>query len=86
MDWIDDVTGRCARATAVGNRSLLVENYTAILAFDPNCVRLATASGTICVAGRDLTLRDVRPRALIVHGDIHRVDLPCEGGGAPDER
>ncbi len=86
MDWMDDVTGRCARATAIGNRRLLVENYTAIIAFSDERIRLDTGGGALCVTGRDLSLREVRSGSLIVRGEIHRVDLPCEGGGAPDER
>lgn len=85
LEWARDVTGGCARATAIGNRSLLVENHTAIAVFSDTRVLLYTRTGPLCVTGSGLSLRDVRPRALIVHGDIHRVELPCEGGKSPDE-
>ena len=86
LEWLEDVTGRCARATAIGSRSLLVENHTGILAFSPRQVRLGSGRGDICVTGENLWLCDVRPGALIVRGEIHRVDLPCEGGDTPDAR
>ena len=85
LEWVEDATGRCARATIIGSRSLLVENHTGILSFTDSRVRLDTARGPLCVTGSGLTLRDVRPGALIVRGDIARVELPCAEGGAPDE-
>ena len=85
LEWVEDAAGQCARATVVGSRSLLVENHTGILDFTAERVRLGTARGPLCVTGSGLTLRDVRPGALIVRGSIARVELPCAGGDAPDE-
>ena len=85
LEWVEDAAGQCARATVIGSRSLLVENHTGILDFTAGRVRLDTARGPLCVTGSDLTLRDVRPGALIVRGNIARVELPCAGGDAPDE-
>ena len=85
LEWVEDAAGRCARATVVGSRSLLVENHTGILEFSDERVRLDTARGPMRVTGNGLTLRDVRPGALIVRGSIARVELPCPGGDAPDE-
>ena len=85
MEWAEDLSGQCARVTAVGSRSLLVENHTGILEFTDARVRLGTRRGTLCVIGSGLTLCDVRPDALIVRGRVQRVELPCQGGDAPDE-
>lgn len=85
LEWIEDAAGHCARATVVGSRSLLVENHTGIISFTDETVRLNTARGPLCVTGSDLTLRDVRPGALVVRGSIARVELPCRGGDSPDE-
>ena len=84
LAWVEDAAGRCARVTALGGHSLLVENHTGILAFTDSLVRLDTNSGPLCVAGSALSLADARPGALIVRGRIRRVDLPCDGGEAPD--
>ena len=81
--WPRDLSGRCARATAIGSGRLLVENHTGILELTDTRVRLATGDGPITVTGRGLSLCEVRPGALIVKGAIQRVDLPCEGGGQP---
>lgn len=86
LEWAEDVTGRCARVTAVGGHSLLVENHTGLLGFTEKSIRLDTRGGPLCVLGDGLSLRDVRPGALVIHGRIRRVELPCRGGEAPDAR
>ena len=85
LEWAEDMTGRCARATAVGGRSLLVENHTGIAELSDSRIRLDTPTGPLCAVGRGLCLRDVRPGALVIHGEILRVELPCQGGDMPDE-
>ena len=85
LEWAEDMTGRCPRITAVGGHSLLVENHTGIRAFASDCVELNTREGPLRVCGGGLTLRDARPGAVVVHGRILRVELPCEGGRGPDE-
>ena len=86
LEWAEDAAGRCPRVTAVGSRSLLVENHTGILGFSDSEIRLNSRSGPLCVTGSGLALRDVRPGALIVRGSIRQVQLPCGGGDAPDAR
>ena len=80
LEWLSDVSGRAARATAIGSRRILIENHTGIQDFTDEQVRLSTASGTLCIHGCDLTLCEVRENALIVHGCIRQVDLPEDGG------
>jgi len=79
LEWLSDVSGRAARATAIGSRRILIENHTGIQHFTDEQVRLSTASGPLCVHGRGLTLCEVRANALIVHGCIRQVDLPGDG-------
>lgn len=85
LEWVEDAAGQCARTTVIGSRSLLVENHTGILEFSSERVRLSTARGPLCVSGSGLTLRDVRPDALVIRGSIAQVELPCAGGDAPDD-
>ena len=80
LEWISDLSGRAARATAIGSRRILIENHTGIQDFTPEQVRLSTANGPLCVRGCDLSLCEVRENALIVHGCIRQVDLPEERG------
>jgi len=86
LEWVQEASGRCIRVTAIGNRSLLVENHTGIQCFSGECIRLGSAGGELCIHGNGLTLRDVRADALIVRGDIQRLELPCEGRDAARER
>lgn len=85
LEWAEDAAGLCPRVTAVGSRSLLVENHTGLLAFTGERVVLDSRTGALCVTGRGLALDCVRPGSLVVRGEIRNVELPCRGGDAPDE-
>ncbi len=85
LEWTEDLSGGCARVTAVGGRSLRVENHTGVLELSETRVVLNTRRGPLCAEGRDLTLCDIRPGTLVIRGDIRRVDLPCKGGASSDE-
>ncbi len=80
LEWPRDLSGRCARATAIGSNRLLVENYTGILELTDARVRLSTGGGPITVTGRNLQLCDARRGTLIITGQLERVELPCAGG------
>ena len=80
LEWPRDLSGRCARATAIGSNRLLVENYTGLLELTDARVRLSTGGGPITVTGSGLQLCDVRRGALIITGRLERVELPCRGG------
>lgn len=81
LEWLHDLSGKTARITSVGSHSLMVENHTGIEKYSGDSVCLATRCGIIEVSGRGLTLREVRPGALIICGDIRHVDLPCADSG-----
>ena len=85
LEWVEDLSGACARVTAVAGRSLLVENHTGVLELSPTRVVLNTRRGPLCVEGRDLALCDIRPGALMVRGELTRIELPCEGGAPGGE-
>lgn len=77
LEWFCDVTGHTARVTSIGNHSLLVENHRGVEAFGTERIVLKTSCGSIEVEGAGMMLREVRRDALIVDGDIRRVQLPC---------
>ncbi len=76
LEWLSDVSGRAARATAIGSRRVLIENHTGVKDFSETTVRLSTAAGLLTVHGQDLTLNEVRPRAMIIRGRIRCLELP----------
>lgn len=78
LEWLSDVSGRVARATAIGSKRMLIENHTGIQHYSDNCVCLRTACGILRVHGSNLSLNEVRPSALIVHGSIRMLELPDE--------
>ena len=85
LEWTEDMTGRCPRITAVGGHSLLVENHTGIATFTDTRIVLNSRAGAVCAMGSGLSLSCARAGAVIIRGDIRRIELPCRGGDAPDE-
>ena len=85
LEWAEDMTGRCPRLTAVGGHSLLVENHTGIAAFTDSKIVLNSQAGAVCCQGSGLSLSCARAGAVIIRGNIRRIELPCRGGDAPDE-
>ena len=77
LDWLCDLSGRTARITSIGNRSLLVENHCGILEFTAERIALATRCGSVVVVGAGLSLSQVRRDALVIDGSIRDVRLPC---------
>ena len=82
LEWTEDLSGGCARLTAVGRRCLRVENHTGVQDLSDTRVVIGSRRGPLCVEGRGLLLRDIRPDALVIRGEIIRVEFPCEGGGS----
>lgn len=85
LAWAEDMAGRCPRLTAVGSHSLLVENHTGIAAFTESRIVLNSRAGAVCCLGSGLSLSCARAGAVIIRGDIRRIELPCRGGDTPDE-
>jgi len=63
-----------------------VENHTGIAVFTESRIVLNSRAGAVCALGRGLSLDCARAGAVIIRGDIQRIELPCPGGDAPDER
>lgn len=81
LDWLCDLSGRTARITSLGNRSLLVENHRGILAFTSDRILLSTACGEVEVTGSSLSLSEVRRDTLLIRGCIRDVKLPGREAG-----
>lgn len=77
LEWLCDLSGKTARITSIGNRKLLVENHCGVRKFTESNVILATRCGFIDVQGSSLTLNEVRRDALVIHGSIANIKLPC---------
>lgn len=81
IEWLSDLSGKTARLTSIGGRSLLVENHRGILEFSDECIRLSSGCGAIEVRGRNLSINEMRRDALIIRGEIRHMELPCPAGG-----
>lgn len=77
LEWLSDLSGKTARITSVGGKSLLVENHRGILSYESGRILLSTRCGNIEISGENLCLTEVRRDALVVRGEIRHVELPC---------
>ena len=77
MEWLSDLSGKTARLTSIGGRSLLVENHCGILEFSSERIVLATRCGPVQGEGAVLFLEEVRSDTLLIRGSIRNVQLPC---------
>ena len=78
LEWLDDVSGKCARVTAMGSTALLVENHCGVESFSCEEILLKTRCGPLAVAGGSLSLNEVRRDAVMIRGRIACVRFPCE--------
>lgn len=77
IEWLRDISGKTARITCMGGRTLLVENHRGVIEFSAGLIRLTTGCGTICVCGDDLSIHEMRRDALVIRGMIRHVEMPC---------
>ena len=79
LEWLSDLSGKSARITSIGSKTLLVENHRGVLLCQSDRVMLASGCGAVEISGENLRLCDVRPDALIIRGSIRHISLPCMG-------
>lgn len=70
LDLPPELVFDLARLTLVVPLQLTVENHRGLVAFAPDRVVVATASGRIAVSGRDLRIDGVRQGEIIITGEL----------------
>ena len=78
LDFQPDVAGEGPKITITGRLQILVENYVSIVNFSDKEIRLETAEGDVCFAGKGLVLKVLLPTELRIEGEIS--SLSFEGG------
>lgn len=79
LEWLENISERCPRIAATGNRRVLVENHTGVRNYREDAVEISTRHGMMTVCGEALSLCEMRPGSLIVSGRIFRIDFPHGG-------
>ena len=60
------------RLTAVGNQSVIIENYKSIVEYETNIIRL---SNGICVVGDKLNVIEISTDEIIIGGTIENIEF-----------
>lgn len=70
LDFPPDVVGEGPKITINGRRQILVENYTSIVNFSEEEIRLETAEGDVCFQGKGLMLKVILATELCIEGEL----------------
>ena len=75
LDWLCDLSGRTARITSLGNRSLLVENHRGVQAYCPEEILIGLKFGQVRICGHNMVLTRMSREQLLIRGKIDTVSL-----------
>lgn len=64
-----------SRMVLLGNSEFTIENYSGIIEYELNKIRLKSASGIICVLGENLTINELDDENLFVKGRIKTIEI-----------
>ncbi|SHH72398.1 MULTISPECIES: YabP/YqfC family sporulation protein [Desulfosporosinus] len=78
LDFPPDVVGEGPKITITGRRQVMVENYSSILNFSEEEIRLETAEGDIFFRGKGLMLKVILATELQIEGELFSFSF---GGG-----
>ena len=78
LDFPPDVAGNGPKITITGRREILVENYTDIIEFTTEEIRLGTLEGELCLTGQEFVLKTILATELRIEGVLHSLNF--QGG------
>lgn len=58
------------RITMVGNVQIYLENHRGIVDYDADSIRINISSGSICITGKNLVVRNIMIDEIIIDGNI----------------
>lgn len=75
LDFPPDVAGNGPKITITGRREILVENYTDIIEFTTEEIRLGTLEGELCLTGQEFVLKTILATELRIEGVLHSLNF-----------
>ncbi len=63
------------RLFMLGNRSIVVENYKAVIEMGIDKVRVSTAQGSVVISGKGLHIKEITSEDVLVAGTIASLSL-----------
>ena len=64
-----------SRMVLLGNNEFTIENYSGIIEYEVNKIRLRSASGIISVIGDNLTINELGNEELFIKGKIRSIEI-----------
>lgn len=69
-----DVISDRPKITTVGGKEVFVENYSSIIEFTGERVRINTKYGIITITGKNMKIREITSEDIIIFGSIDNID------------
>ena len=80
LDLPKDLMFDIPRTTMIGNMQLYVENHIGLLEFTDTKIRLYTKSGELLIHGKNLVIRGVMYREILIEGTVESLKWKEDGG------
>ncbi len=64
-----------SRMVLMGGNEFTIENYSGIIEYETNKIRLRSASGIITVVGENLVINDMDNEELYIKGKIRNIEI-----------
>ncbi|OQB14733.1 MAG: YabP family protein [Firmicutes bacterium ADurb.Bin193] len=74
LDMPKEVILDLPKLTLYSNNQLTIENYSGILEYTSEHIRLKTADKTVAVSGSNLELRTITDIDVLIEGDISKIE------------
>lgn len=74
LELPEDVISDRPKITTVGGKEVFVENYSSIIEFTGERVRINTKYGIITITGKNMKIREITSEDIIIFGSIDNID------------
>ncbi len=64
-----------SRMVLLGDSEFTIENYSGIIEYETNKVRIKSVSGVICITGEDFVINELDNDSLFVKGKIRNIEI-----------
>lgn len=64
-----------SRMVLMGSSEFTIENYSGIIEYEPEKIRIRSASGVVCIMGEELSINDFDNQDLCIIGKIKSIEI-----------
>ena len=74
-DLPKELVTSCSRMVLFGNEEFTIENYSGIIEYEVNKIKLRSASGIISVVGEGMIINELDNEELFIRGKIRSIEI-----------